>query len=584
MTNSMKNKRIPLFYKLLLTYILCSTIPLVIIGGLVYGMSINFLNRTISNQTYTSVEAFHNNIDLTIETYETIIERIQSSSVISDALTQKTGVTDTNALYEIMYEVMAEQNIKPIIHIMDLTGELTYSTSEDSDVYKAALTNNWGIFRNMNNQSDRVVIYLQETSYTTGKKSVLSLGGKIYDGQANHIGYALIDMPKEVLLEELRALNSGLSLQIVILDDYGYTLLDTVNPGMEGMFQGTKYLDSKKMSNHKPISDAIKKDSFLVIDYSDEVLGTRTLVNVSSTVFSAFNHILVLIMVIGGVISLSVSGLLAFAQARSISKPISELISLMGEVEAGSFNVKANLGSNDEIGDLGKYFNRMIHRLDVYMNRFIEKQKQLRTTEIKMLQAQIKPHFIYNTLDVIKWSVKLDRKDETISVVTNLAKLLRYSIDNDDEYTTVRRNMEFINSYLAIQRIKYNNTFKVENNIDEGLMDYTMPRLMLQPFIENSIIHGFGKTNINDGVININGIIEDDKVIFQIIDNGVGMTEQEIQEISCSQPDQHIGVYNVNQRIKMYFGDSYGVRIMSNKSEGTSVIITLPGLHEGEIL
>jgi len=158
---------------------------------------------------------------------------------------------------------------------------------------------------------------------------------------------------------------------------------------------------------------------------------------------------------------------------------------------------------------------------------------------------------------------------------------------------TIRSNIEFINSYLAIQRIKYNNSFKVKTDIDDTLMDYMIPRLILQPFIENSIIHGFGKTNRTDGIITISGQFcecassEGERhcrdIEFRISDNGIGMTEQELGELTFERPENHIGIYNVDKRIKMYFGDEFGVSINS-RSQGTEVIITMPSSMEGDIL
>ncbi len=310
---------------------------------------------------------------------------------------------------------------------------------------------------------------------------------------------------------------------------------------MEGKFQQAKYIDNEKVRKHKPIKSLTGNNTFLHLEYRDNRLNTYTIVNVSSNIFHSFKQILSLTVVIGSIFSLFTSVILAFVQAGSISRPIKKLISVMSEVEKGSLEIRADLRNRDEIGDLGKYFNQMLDRLNIYMDQVLEKQKQLRTTEIKMLQAQIKPHFIYNTLDVIKWSVKLGHNEETISVVTNLARLLRFSIDSAEEFLTIRSNIEFINSYLAIQRIKYNNSFEVITEIDPELMDCMIPRLILQPFIENSIIHGFGKTNKNDGIITITGrfrgcdssegnsscrVIE-----FRISDNGIGMTEQEIGEL-----------------------------------------------------
>jgi two-component system, sensor histidine kinase YesM len=590
----MSRIRIPIFHRLFITYILCSILPLIIIGGLIYGFSMNFLNRTLDEQTMNSIKTFHEGLHVRVSAYEDMIIKIQNGLKSSDSLNLQNGMPDdSNDVYEILYDAMSGESIKPVVHVSNLDGSRVFTTSVFPESYKAGLMNKWGIFREVDNLVMGSVIFPQETDYFPEGRTILSVGSRIYDRTGTHSGYVVVEMPRQVVFEEARVFNSGLSIHMVMLDENGYTLFDSINSEMEGKFQHAVYMDREKIRNHKPIDRLIGNDTFLYLDYRDKRLNTVTKVNVSSNTFHAFNRILTLIIVIGSMISLLVSVVLAALQARSISSPIRKLIKVMGDVEKGDLEIRADLGSRDEIGDLGKYFNQMLNRLNIYMEKVIEKQKQLRTTEIKMLQAQIKPHFIYNTLDVIKWSVKLGHQEETISVVTNLARLLRFSIDSAEEFLTIRSNIEFINSYLAIQRIKYNNSFEVLTDIDDSLMDYKIPRLILQPFIENSIIHGFGKTNRNDGIIKITGQfihcasseVEGNcrAIEFRISDNGIGMTEQEIEELTFERPENHIGIYNVDKRIKMYFGEDFGVSINS-KTQGTEVLITMPSTIEGDLL
>lgn len=583
----MSNIRIPVFYRLFITYIMCSVIPIFIIAVLMYGASRNFFSSNLREQSINSLEIFHERVHKRIAAYENIIKVIKNNPRVEKMLTEPSGeIHYDNDMYVVMYEALIEEKIKPVINITDVEGKDVYSTLSYPETHFAGIKNNWGIFRKINMDSEEFVLYLQEIDYGTDGKTVMTLGSKVYSEDGNQIGYVLIDIPREVIYEETRDIYSGLSMQMFMVDAYGYTLLDTVNESMEGKFQQASYIDSEKIEGHKSIDKMIMEDSFMIFEYKDLKLGTITKLNVLSDFFSTYKLIVSLILIVGSGFSLIISGLLAFIQARSISEPINDLIEVMDKVKKGDLDIRADIRSRDEIGDLGKYFNEMLNQLNLYMKEIIEKQKQLRTTEIRMLQAQIKPHFIYNTLDVIKWSVKLEQQEKAISVVTNLAKLLRLSIDSSEEFVTIRNNIEFINGYLAIQRIKYDNSFRTSIEIDERLMEYKIPRLILQPFIENSIVHGFGKTKKNDGIITITGQfdgsfdregIENCKnIVFRIIDNGVGMTEQEIEELNFECPESHIGIYNVNKRIQMYFGKDYGVKINSSKGNGTEVVIRMP--------
>jgi two-component system sensor histidine kinase YesM len=552
-----------------------------------YGVSRNFFSSNLKEQTTNNLDIFHNRVHKRIDAYENIIRTIKEDERVSKMLiSEENYVHNINKMYAIMYETLIEEKIKPVINLTDIDGNNVYSTATYPEIHFDGAKNNWGIFREINMDIEEFVLYLQEIDYGYGEKTIMTLGSKIYDKEGNHIGYILIDIPREVIYEETRDVYSGLSMQMVMVDSYGYTLLDTVNESMEGKFQQTSYIDPEKIEGHKSISNMIMEDSFMNFEYKDLRLGTTTKLNVLSDFFSTYKLIVSIILVVGSGFSLVISGLLAFIQARTISEPINDLIEVMDKVKRGDLDIRVDIRNRDEIGDLGKYFNQMLNQLNVYMKENIEKQRQLRTTEIRMLQAQIKPHFIYNTLDVIKWSVKLGHQEKAISVVTNLAKLLRLSINSSEEFVTVRNNIEFINGYLAIQRIKYDNSFRTEIDIDERMMEYRIPRLILQPFIENSIVHGFGKTKKNDGIIRITGKFDDcssqddiencKALVFKVIDNGVGMTEQEIRELNFECPESHIGLYNVNKRIQMYFGKEYGVKINSSKEKGTEVVILMP--------
>lgn len=572
----MKNIRIPLFYKLLITIILSSTIPIIVISGMMYGLSANFLNKMINDQTYNSIAGVHERISIKLEEYKDIILELQTDEAIINVLSNVSEANfNQNIIYEKIYDTLKEQKIKPTLHIISSKSDMIFSTSPMPKVYEVDIRNNWGIFRVIDKTDGDTIIYPQQIANSRRNNSIISLGNQITNEKGDCIGYIIIDIHRDIILDEFKFLGSGIPLHIVMLDENSYTILDNQNPTMEGKFQRASYLDLEKITEYKSIFNEINKDSYLAVHYLDESMGITTIANVPSSIFLQLNNILQMILLVGFGISLAICCVLSIRIARYISNPIRELIGIMGKVEEGNFNVTANSYNSDELGDLGKYFNRMVGKLKEYLDKIIEKQHELRTTEIKMLQAQVNPHFLYNALDVIKWSAKLGKKDQVITIVTNLAKILRNSIDCEEEFVSVKKSIEFIESYLAIQRIKYNDAFKVTIDIDKAILEYKIPRLILQPFIENAILHGLNNS-VQKGIIAISGIQNKDGLEFQIFDNGIGMTENEIQKISDHRTDQHIGIYNVDQRIKLYYGADYGIYIQSEKFKGTKVIIKIP--------
>ncbi len=284
----------------------------------------------------------------------------------------------------------------------------------------------------------------------------------------------------------------------------------------------------------------------------------------------------------GGMVCLLIAIVVAVFLSRRISKPIKVLEVSMNEAEKGNFDIKVDIGSSDEIGELSKAFNIMIAKIKELMLQNVHEQEQKRKSELKALQAQINPHFLYNTLDSIIWMAEGKKNDEVVMMTSALARLFRLSISKGEEIITIRNEIEHIKSYLTIQKIRYRDKMDFEIEVDENIMKYKTLKILLQPLVENAIYHGI-KNKIGTGLIKIVGREEGENVLLQVIDNGVGMTAEELANIlkstSISQSGSGVGVRNVNERIKLYFGEKYGIEFESKPDEGTTANIRLPVLE-----
>ena len=221
------------------------------------------------------------------------------------------------------------------------------------------------------------------------------------------------------------------------------------------------------------------------------------------------------------------------------------------------------------------------------LDNVVAKQRQLRASELKALQAQINPHFLYNTLDSIKWLAKLNHVPQISVIVTQLGKLLRSSINTDNDLITVEESIVNIQSYLAIQKIRYSDKFETLMEIAPEILQYQIPKLILQPIVENAIIHGLeGKKD--KGRLIIRGVLAEDDLIFEVIDNGVGMRPEKEAALNAGEDLRSslfvhsIGIQNVNRRIKLYYGPDYQVTIQSVLGEGTKVTLRMSITPEGE--
>ncbi len=210
-----------------------------------------------------------------------------------------------------------------------------------------------------------------------------------------------------------------------------------------------------------------------------------------------------------------------------------------------------------------------------------QEQKQLRKAEFELLQAQINPHFLYNTLDAIVWSAEAGNNKQVVKMVGSLSDFFRTSLNKGKEIVTIKEELQHVRSYLEIQQIRYQDILSYDIDVDEAIYDYRIPKISIQPIVENALYHGI-KNRRGGGTIRITGTEEKDSILITVLDDGAGMTPERLKEVriglvyGSSDTNVIYGLYNVNQRIMLNFGEEYGVGIDSAPEAGTAVTIRLP--------
>ena len=224
----------------------------------------------------------------------------------------------------------------------------------------------------------------------------------------------------------------------------------------------------------------------------------------------------------------------------------------------------------------------MVQMIQSLMEKVHNEEIVLRKTELKALQAQINPHFLYNTLDSIQWMCEQDNSKEAVEMVGALAKLFRISISHGNEFITINDELRHAESYLIIQSYRYKNQFTYSFDVDESLLGYMCNKITIQPFIENAIYHGLDRM-VDEGEIRICVRADGKDIIITVADNGLGMTKEQCETIlkKDRSDSKGIGVKNVNDRLKIYFGDEYGISIESELDVGTTVKIKIPKIEKG---
>lgn len=294
-----------------------------------------------------------------------------------------------------------------------------------------------------------------------------------------------------------------------------------------------------------------------------------------------------LILVILMISSALVAFFAIFVISRTISSQFEHFIQKVSHTTVPDKQALITVESHDEFRDLAQVYNDMILRINQLIDTVYTKELLLKGAELKAFQAQINPHFLYNTLDCINGLVELNRPDDIKKTVTALAGILRMSIKGK-EILTVRENIVYIEQFMFIERLRYPDKLIFLNEIPETMMDYYMPKLIIQPLLENSILHGISEI-LGKGMIGLFGHEEEDCLVFMVKDNGIGFPDSVIEMLRHSADDEadlhmqeSIGLLNIQKRIHLMYGTAYGLEIQNLPSGGSCVTVRLPKIRSAE--
>lgn len=271
-----------------------------------------------------------------------------------------------------------------------------------------------------------------------------------------------------------------------------------------------------------------------------------------------------------------------------ITTPIRKLELSVNEIEKGNLNAKVDAEGSYEIRHLGQSVQNMAKQIQVLMADIVSEHEKKRKQEFDTLQSQINPHFLYNTLDIIVWMIENEKPDQAVKAVTALARFFRISLSRGKSIITVKDELEHVRNYLMIQHMRFKNRFSYTIEAEDEVLELASLKLMLQPLVENAIYHGMEFMD-GDGEIFISAWKEGEDLYLKVSDNGLGMTEEQVDRLFSDTPHtgssrgSGIGVKNVNERIRLYFGSEYGLSIESEPDEGTVVTIHLPAVAYSEI-
>ncbi|MEI7026347.1 sensor histidine kinase [Paenibacillus sp. y28] len=389
----------------------------------------------------------------------------------------------------------------------------------------------------------------------------------------------LVDVNFKTIDELCRRVSLGKKGYVYIIDEGAGNIV--YHPQQQLIYAGLKYENVEralKYSYGSYVDDSTGDKRLITIQtvnnigwktvgvsYMDEIVTTR----------KEISGFLIWLLVIVMVLVL----LIAATMSSRISLPIKRLEKSMRKVEQGDFDIHLPVRGDDEVGRLSRRFNLMVSRMKQLMEQIIHEQEAKRRSELEVLQAQINPHFLYNTLNSVVRMAGTGKTDEVVTMITSLSKLFRISLSRGKYIISVQEELEHVRNYLVIQKIRFKNKFEYRIEAEEAVLGCQTLKLIVQPIVENAIQHGI-EYMPDAGLIRITAGRRDDKLLLQVEDNGLGMTQETVQRLltgqSRSKEGSGVGIRNVHERIRLQFGEPYGLEVDSEPEEGTTVRLWLP--------
>ena len=344
---------------------------------------------------------------------------------------------------------------------------------------------------------------------------------------------------------------------------------------------GGRYSENIEMldNNIYILTELIQDDIQYYIYYQ-----TRYMEKVTDTLQKQIGRFMVVCSILIAVL-IAVVAVSAVMIVSGILQPIRQLNSVTEKIAQGDFNARAQVNSDDEVAELAVSFNKMAGNMQSLIDKVKEDERKMRKADLRLLQEQIQPHFLYNTLDTIVWLIESNEPDEAVTMVVTLSDFFREILSKGKEFISIKEEEKHISSYLQIQEMRYRDILEYDIQLDQVIYKYQILKLTLQPVVENALYHGI-KYKRAKGCIHIHGEKEGDIIRLTVRDDGVAMDEEELAQLRqqiekpCQETEKGFGLANVNERIHMYFGYEYGMKIESEKGKGTTVEIVIPAILE----
>ena len=566
-------------YTISLSFTLVAVGSMVIIGVLLYTQFTENLRKTILQENQQLV----NQIALNVNYYVRNMKGISDSmyyNVIKNADLSETSLRGEMSL---LYEANTNQLVSIACYREDgtLVGAAPNANQKaDVDVSTQPwFTSAISVIENSHFTTPHVQNLFEDSSQRYNWVISLSRMVELTSGGATSRGVLLVDMNYSGIEQIFTQMTNDNAGYVYLIDKTGEIVY---HPKQKLIYSGL-FQENNQMA--KEYSDGIHQEVFegaqrQVIVKTTGYTGWRVVSVIPNSEFAVgFNQMRLFVIGIVGFAILLIIVMNSFVSSL-IANPIKKLERSVKKLDDGKLDLDIFIGGPYEIEKLGRTIRSTVEQLREVMDEVVREQELKRKSEFDALQAQINPHFLYNTLDSIVWMVESERHNEAISMVTALASLFRISLSKGQNFIPVKTELQHAGHYLYIQNIRYKSKFTVAIHVDPEIEECITIKLILQPLLENAIYHAMEVMD-GDGEITINGYLQGEDVYIEVRDNGLGMPPDKVETLLAGKAEpgkkgSGIGLRNVHQRIQLYYGPEYGLTIESELDKGTTVRIHLP--------
>ena len=551
--------------------LLATLVPLLISSVVmvhIFTMSLNRQSEGTAKQQITEISERFSRL---LEDCENTCAELTADGSAAWNLIDNTTIEIQKGMYLSLYQAVQEIYGHAQCSVYDAGGRLRFTT--DTLPREGKLPVYWGLLRKAS-QNEGMTYYRTDPYLAVTNPSILMQGAySLENPHGARTGYVVLDFTRDNFDNVFSGFYS-LTDMILILDDHRKPVYCSRPDYSEDQISG---IIAELMKPQGTVEAGKGAQQYLCLREPER--GFYVILCRQAPISAPAVRMMGTVVLALSLLSLALSLVISEALARHITRPVSRLDKAIAKVKDGDLSIQVKVKTNDELGRLTESFNQMVKDLKRYLEDRVQRQKDLNETTLRLYQTQLNPHFLYNTLDTIKWSAKIHQIPEIAVLAENLAVILRKSISSKP-FIQLREELDTIESYIKIQKIRFAGRFLYETEIPDVLEDCVIPKMILQPLVENAIIHGLD--GCANGYICIYAAQKDGILRISVTDDGCGMGQEMLDWMNSPNPakrDGHLGLYNVIQILKLYYGEEYGIQAESDTS-GTTVTIRLPAKKE----